>query len=217
MGRGAEEAMTEKPFLERWSRRKAADRGEPPERAPAPAVPPKVEDAAPEASSQPPDTLSAEELAALPPVESLEPGSDIRGFLRPGVPTALKNAALRRMWLLTPAIRDHKDIAVDYAWDWNTPGGVPGDGGRLDPGKVAQWARQIAGREARAPRERKPAAAEQTAKPAEDAVPADPAARDPRPEPRDDPRAEARDGARDATPDTSAPAVRKRHGSARPD
>lgn len=75
--------------------------------------------------------ITAEELAALPPVSELTAASDLRPFLRIGVPAALKNAAMRRMWLLNPVIRDHADCAVDYAWDWNTPGGVPGSGGRL--------------------------------------------------------------------------------------
>jgi hypothetical protein len=154
MGRRSEEDMNEKPFLERWSGRKAVARHEAdktsadkpplpedaPVQAPAPATRSEV---AP---------ITEEELAALPQIETLTKGSDIRAFLRPGVPAALKNAALRKMWLATPAIRDHKDIAVDYAWDWNTPGGVPGDGGRLDPVKVKQWARQIAGLEEAAPK-----------------------------------------------------------------
>jgi hypothetical protein len=153
MGRGTEEAVTEKPFLERWAGRKAAARQEPPAPRPAPPAPDETAHApidvdAPRQSAP----ITEEELAALPPVETLGAGSDIKDFLRPGVPAALKNAALRKMWLMTPAIRDHKDVAVDYAWDWNTPGGVPGDGGRLDPEKVAQWVRQIAGLEEPAPR-----------------------------------------------------------------
>ncbi|MCC5971763.1 MAG: DUF3306 domain-containing protein [Pararhodobacter sp.] len=115
-------------FLERWSRRKAEN-----ERAGAPS-PPAIEATEPleeDAADTKAPTLSEEDLAALPRIEDLTPHSDLRAFLRPGVPTALKNAAMRKMWLLTPAIRDHSDCAVDYAWDWNTPGGVPGNGGRL--------------------------------------------------------------------------------------
>jgi len=129
-------------FLGRWSRRKRSG----------------VEidaEAAPEATSEPgaefTDTptepehapITPEELAALPKIEDLVAGSDIRGFLRPGVPRALKNAALRRMWMLTPAIRDHADPAVDYAWDWNTPGGVPGDGVAPSPERAAEMLRQL--------------------------------------------------------------------------
>jgi hypothetical protein len=105
-------------FLSRWSRLK---------REPvAPQTEPQAEPAPP--TPEPVETLSEEEIAALPKLEELVEGSDIRMFLRAGVPAALKNAALRKMWMLTPAIRDYRDPAVDYAWDWNTPGGVPGDG-----------------------------------------------------------------------------------------
>ena len=32
------------------------------------------------------------------------------------------------MWALDPKIRDYVGEARDYAYDWNTPGGVPGSG-----------------------------------------------------------------------------------------
>ena len=113
-------------FLARWSRRKReAARAEP---SPAHADP-APEGAAPVAMPEAePDALSEEDLAALPRVEDLTETSDLAPFLRRGVPASLKNAALRKIWMMTPAIRDHQDPAVDYAWDWNTPGGVPGDG-----------------------------------------------------------------------------------------
>ena len=111
-------------FLSRWSKRKRAS-GE----TAAPDTEPTPAPAADEAISSERDGLiSEEELAALPAIEDFTPKTDIRPFLRNGVPRNLRNAALRKMWLLTPAIRDHADPAVDYAWDWNTPGGVPGDG-----------------------------------------------------------------------------------------
>lgn len=126
-------------FLSRWSRRKRAAEVEVEEEAPAPVDPAPA--AEPEPDPEP--VLSDEELAALPRIEDLTPDTDIRVFLRPGVPVALKNAAMRRMWLLTPAIRDHRDPAVDYAWDWNTPGGVPGDGCGPSPERAAQMLRDL--------------------------------------------------------------------------
>ena len=42
------------------------------------------------------------------------------------MPEALRNAALRKIWALDPAIRDYRSEALDYAYDWNAPGGVPG-------------------------------------------------------------------------------------------
>lgn len=123
-------------FLSRWSRRKAEARVE--EAPPAP--PAEVVEPLPPAA---PATLTDEELAALPKIEDLVSGDDIRAFLRPGVPNTLKNAALQKMWLLTPAIRDYRDPAVDYAWDWNTPGGVPGDGAAPSPERALQMMRDL--------------------------------------------------------------------------
>jgi hypothetical protein len=128
----------EEGFLSRWSRRKRTAPDEDAAPAPAPEPEPAPQ---PEAVATP--ALSEEELAALPKIEDLAPGSDIRAFLRPGVPASLKNAALRKMWLLTPAIRDYRDPAVDYAWDWNTPGGVPGDGVGPSAERAAQMMRDL--------------------------------------------------------------------------
>ncbi len=124
-------------FLSRWSRRKAEARIEE-------EVPPPDDPAAKVLVPEPaPAPITDEELAALPKIDDLVAGMDIRGFLRPGVPSTLKNAALQKMWLLTPAIRDYRDPAVDYAWDWNTPGGVPGDGVAPSPERAAQMMRDL--------------------------------------------------------------------------
>lgn len=185
-------------FLSRWSRRKRA--AEVPEEPPAPAEP------APAAVPDPEPVLSDEDLAALPRIEDLTPDTDIRAFLRPGVPAALKNAAMRRMWLLTPAIRDYRDPAVDYAWDWNTPGGVPGDGCGPSPERAAQMLRDLLDPPRPQPPEPEPAAG-----------PADPATNDDQPPPAPAPEALAEAEkpmpAMDLT-DTAPP--RRRHGGALP-
>src|SRR5215210_692059 len=134
-------------FLSRWSRLKEeARRSEPgpePDAAEASAGAPPLE--ADPASVLPEPELTPEELAELPKVEEITAASDISGFLRRGVPDALRNAALRRMWILDPAIRDFVGEARDYAYDWNTPGGVPGSGA-LDPGDdVAAMVRGVFG------------------------------------------------------------------------
>jgi hypothetical protein len=49
----------------------------------------------------------------------------VSAFLRPGVPADLARAALRRAWVVDPAIRDFVGLA-ENAWDFNAPGGVPG-------------------------------------------------------------------------------------------
>lgn len=98
-----------------------------------------------DAGAPAPDALpiTEEELAALPAIEDLTAQSDIRAFMRAGVPKTLRSAALRKMWMITPAIRDHVDPAVDYAWDWNTPGGVPGDGPAPSAESAAKMMRDL--------------------------------------------------------------------------
>ncbi len=118
----AEETRSEG-FLARWSRRKRAAR-EGVAAKPEPEVPPPGE-RPPQAAA---DAAVAEQelvdLAQLPKIEEITAETDLSAFFRKGVPTALRNAALRRAWSLDPTIRDFIGPA-DYAWDWNTPGGVP--------------------------------------------------------------------------------------------
>lgn len=127
-------------FIGRWSRRKRAVDEEDAARVQPDAAPEPVPD--PIADPEP-ATLTEDELAALPRIEDLTQGSDIKMFLRAGVPRALRSAALRKVWMLTPAIRDYKNPAVDYAWDYNTPGGVPGDGVAPTPERAAQMLRDL--------------------------------------------------------------------------
>ncbi|MBV1797166.1 DUF3306 domain-containing protein [Siccirubricoccus sp. G192] len=175
----------EEGFLSRWSRRKReAAEGHPPEpaaEAPAAEVPvvdaPAVE--APVTEDAPPEF----DPASLPPVESLTAESDIAGFLRAEVPAALRQAALRRIWTLDPAIRDFVGPA-DYAWDFNAPDGVPGFALELG-GDVGRLLAQAIGlREEEAPAPEPPPAADS----AEAAAPEPPpaiaeAAADPPPAP----------------------------------
>jgi len=197
-------------FLGRWSRRKRAAEEAADEPAPDVAPEPAPELPAPAEAAPDAPALTEEEIAALPRIEDLTQGSDIRAFLRAGVPQALRSAALRRVWMLTPAIRDYKNPAVDYAWDWNTPGGVPGDGCAPSPERAAQMLRDlITPRSPPPPAEPALAAAED----AEDAPPAEL------------PLGEAQDVAlaqEDAPDEAVAPAAaedaapRRRHGGALP-
>ena len=85
------------------------------------------------------------DLSSLPKLEELTGATDITGFLSKGVPEHLRNAALRKSWALDPAIRNYVNPALEYAYDWNTPGGVPG-GGELGAGiDVARMVSQIMG------------------------------------------------------------------------
>jgi hypothetical protein len=63
----------------------------------------------------------------LPPIESIEAGSDVRAFLQRGVPPSLTRAALRRAWSADPAIRDFIGLS-ENAWDFNAPDSIPGFG-----------------------------------------------------------------------------------------
>src|SRR4051812_20772590 len=138
-------------FLSRWSRRKLDSRHQEPDAQPAEATTAAeaVPEPIPPADEEP--GLTPEEIAALPKVEDLTPESDIRSFLRKGVPQLLRNAALRRMWSLDPAIRDYVSEAREYAYDWNVPGGVPGNGPLLPSDDVGEMLGRIFGDAPRIP------------------------------------------------------------------
>jgi hypothetical protein len=119
-------------FLSRWSRRKRGEEPAEPETPPTQELAP-AEAALPEAAPldlSAPQPIEAQtpdpefDLASLPPIETLDAGSDFSIFLKPGVPQALRTAALRKAWVADPLIRDYMS-PLDYAWDFNTPGGLP--------------------------------------------------------------------------------------------
>jgi hypothetical protein len=138
---GPDDAEGDKGFLARWSQRKqeakqpepkADSAAEPVQSSGSPAL--QGEDATPEF-----------DLSSLPTLEELTGSSDITAFLRKGVPEHLRNAALQKSWALDPAIRNYVNPALEYAYDWNVPGGVPG-GGELGAGiDVARLVSQIMG------------------------------------------------------------------------
>ncbi|MGU3360081.1 DUF3306 domain-containing protein [Methylobacterium sp. M6A4_1b] len=85
----------------------------------------------------------AEAIARLPKIEDLTAETELVPFLRVGVPAVLRKAALRRMWSVDPAIRDFVSEARDYAYDWNTPGGVPGLGPMLPTDDIKAMVERI--------------------------------------------------------------------------
>jgi hypothetical protein len=130
----------DKGFLARWSQRKQEAK-QPDQAAPAPAADAGIA-ARPATETGAPEEF---DLSSLPKLEDLTSTTDITGFLRKGVPEHLRNAALRKSWALDPAIRNYVNPALDYAYDWNTPGGVPGSselGAGMD---VARLVSQIMG------------------------------------------------------------------------
>lgn len=134
-----DEKGNEKNFLSRWSQRK--HEAKQPDADSAAVSPTEEAGAAPVAGSD------AEEfdLSSLPNLEDITEATDITGFLRKGVPESLRNAALRKSWALDPAIRNYVNPALDYAYDWNTPGGVPGNSELAVGTDIAKMVLQIMG------------------------------------------------------------------------
>jgi hypothetical protein len=196
-------------FFSRWSRRKqAVEKG-----AELPEDKPEAEAPAPvEAQPEPAPALVAEapepkaepefDLSQLPPIESLTAESDFSLFMKPGVPAALRSAALRKAWVSDAAIRDYVS-PLDYGWDFTKPDTIPGFS--LDLGEVGEKLRQLVNQAIGA-------ATEEPEQPEEPGQPllaeAPPAAALEQPAAPEQPVAEA------APPEP--PATRRRHGGALP-
>lgn len=134
-------------FLERWSKRKLAgaeaDHAVADENSPGTSE--GTDSSAPVAAKA--DAAAAEiqgevfDPASLPPIESIGADTDIKAFLRPGVPPELTRAALRRAWSADPTIRDFVGL-VENGWDFNDPQAMAGFG-PIDPTEVARLAGQF--------------------------------------------------------------------------
>ena len=137
----SDESETDRSFLSRWSQRKRDARLPDAENAAVQA------DQEVEASAAIAESKVEEEfdLSSLPKLEDLTDTTDITGFLRKGVPESMKNAALRKSWALDPAIRNYVNPALDYAYDWNTSGGVPGNSELAAGTDIAKMVWQIMG------------------------------------------------------------------------
>lgn len=127
MNRGDDEG-----FLARWSRRKS-ETGDEPDAATAD----RSGEAAKPGSEAPAETRTDSDarepaaevpfdISSLPSIESIQADTDLTPFFRPGVPSGLRHAALRRMWVTDPAIRDFVGLQ-EYDWDFNS-GDIPGFG-----------------------------------------------------------------------------------------
>src|SRR3954454_3309769 len=139
---GPDEADRDKGFLARWSQRK--QEAKQPE--PKPAAPMDENNESSGSSAPQGEDVTPEfDLSTLPKLEELTGSTDITAFLRKGVPEHLRNAALQKSWALDPAIRNYVNPALEYAYDWNAPGGVPGSselGAGMD---IARMVSQIMG------------------------------------------------------------------------
>ena len=149
-------------FLERWSKRKiterdrstadqttadkktADDRASGDDQASA-IVPPRSD------ATAPPSSDETFDFTQLPSIDSIGANTDVTAFLRPGVPSELTRAALRRAWSSDPAIRDFVGL-VENGWDFNDPSAMPGFG-PISPEEVARLTAQIISALPEAPRE----------------------------------------------------------------
>lgn len=139
-------------ILSRWARRKQAVRAaeraarvpaQPPVDRDSPLGAPNPEEGSREAVSPEEADALAEAIARLPRLEDLTAETDLTPFLRAGIPSVLRNAALRRMWSVDPSIRDFVSEAREYAYDWNVPGGVPGLGPMLPTDDIGAMVQRI--------------------------------------------------------------------------
>jgi hypothetical protein len=129
---GSDQGDRDKGFLARWSQRKR--QAKPPDRE-APLADAKVTPA----PSTEDDAEPEFDFSGLPKLEDVTATTDITAFLRKDVPEHLRNAALRKSWALDPAVRNYVNPALEYAYDWNAPGGVPGNseiGAGMDVGRL---------------------------------------------------------------------------------
>lgn len=103
-------------FFARWSRLKQAARQ--PQEATAGRPPAEVPPAGPQAT---------EPRLELPPIESLTAGSDYSAFMRPDVPEALRQAALRKLWRSDPVYANLDGLleyGEDYAAEYRAATGI---------------------------------------------------------------------------------------------
>ncbi|WP_027557008.1 DUF3306 domain-containing protein [Bradyrhizobium sp. Cp5.3] len=114
--------MGEDKFLARWSRRKQEARANATQ--PAPATHDDMQTAPPPVAK---DDEAEFDISSLPSIDSITSATDIKAFLRKGIPQDLTRAALRRAWIADPAIRDFVGLA-ENAWDFNDPTAMPGFG-----------------------------------------------------------------------------------------
>jgi hypothetical protein len=121
-------------FISRWARRKheAAAEDAQQKQTDANEVHAPASDEQTEANSgKPAGSPPGFDISSLPSIESIDAGTDITVFMQPGVPAAMRHAALRRAWSADPAIRDFMGPTENY-WDAAGPDGIPGFGD-LDP------------------------------------------------------------------------------------
>ncbi len=108
-------------FLERWARRKEAQRQKPP------AEPDSAAAEGPGEGEAGGDAEAPLRVEDLPDIETLDESSDFTVFLKEGVPQSLRRRALRKLYRLNPIFANLDGLA-EYDEDYHTvidlPGGV---------------------------------------------------------------------------------------------
>jgi len=113
--KGERRLTDDKRFLERWSRRKAATQTETEKEKETPAAVEPISTALPPAASpESPPTIDPE---TLPDIDSMDADSDFSPFMQAGVPDALRNRALRKLWQTDPAF-NVVDGLLEYGEDY---------------------------------------------------------------------------------------------------
>jgi len=120
-------------FVSRWSRlkRESPSRGKRKTELRETAAPLGAATTAPANVDEPDETRTRAaptfDPTSLPSIDSITASTDIRIFLRSGVPAELTEAALRRAWVSDPSIRDFIGLAENQ-WDFTNPTTIPGFG-----------------------------------------------------------------------------------------
>ena len=122
----------------RWSRLKRQAAEETPQTGEPEST--KAEDEAVQATDVAAAEAASVDLSQLPSLDAIDATTDLRAFLAAGVPSELRNAALRKAWSADPAIRDFIGPNENF-WD-HTSGRVAGFG-VLKPGTARRLMAQV--------------------------------------------------------------------------
>ncbi|MEP9396974.1 DUF3306 domain-containing protein [Mesorhizobium sp. KR2-14] len=124
----------------RWSRLKRQAAEETPQTGEPEST--KAEDEAMQAADVAATEEASVDLSQLPSLDAIDATTDLRAFLAAGVPSELRNAALRKAWSADPAIRDFIGPNENF-WD-HTTGRVAGFG-MLKPATARRLMAQVLG------------------------------------------------------------------------
>jgi hypothetical protein len=86
------------------------------------------------------------DISKLPSIESITAETDIRSFLTPGVPAALRQAALRQAWSADPKIRNFIEMAENQ-FDFNAGGEILGFDFSAPTGDIRRMVADILGKD----------------------------------------------------------------------